>query len=64
MQTVESYRSSEPHDSTRSFVRVALDDELLRAIDNFRRKQPDIPSRAEALRQLAARSLTADCAAA
>jgi hypothetical protein len=64
MSTAEPFGSAAPHDSGKSFVRVALNDALVRAIDDFRRQQTTIPSRAEALRQLAARSLAAEHAAA
>jgi hypothetical protein len=45
-------------------VRIEMDEDFARALEDWRRQQAVIPSRAEAVRQLAARSLAADHAAA
>jgi metal-responsive CopG/Arc/MetJ family transcriptional regulator len=36
---------------------VGFDDSLLRSIDDWRRKQPDLPSRSEAIRRLIGQAL-------
>jgi hypothetical protein len=36
---------------------IGFDDQRLRAIDEWRRKQPDLPTRAEAIRRLVEMSL-------
>jgi metal-responsive CopG/Arc/MetJ family transcriptional regulator len=36
---------------------IGIDDDLLRSIDDWRRKQPDLPSRAEAIRRLIGQAL-------
>lgn len=38
-------------------VNVPMDEELLREIDEFRRQQPDLPNRAEAIRRLVKKAL-------
>jgi hypothetical protein len=45
-------------------VRIEMDDDFARAVEDWRRRQPVIPSKAQALRLLAARSLAAEHAAA
>ncbi len=44
----------------RNQVLVRATPELLEQIDRWRRRQPDMPSRAEALRRLAEKGLKAD----
>jgi len=46
--------------SERFELRVSED--FLRAIDDWRRKQPDLPSRAEAIRRLVDQALRAEAA--
>lgn len=64
MQTLDHIGSEAHQDGSKPAVRVVLDQDLARQIENWRRKQDVIPSRAEALRQLAARSLAAEHAVA
>ncbi|MGE3583047.1 MAG: hypothetical protein AB7J28_16720 [Hyphomonadaceae bacterium] len=44
----------------RSQVLVRASPELLEQIDRWRRRQPDLPTRAEALRRLAEKALKAE----
>ena len=39
-------------------VHVRFHDDLLNKLDNFRRREPDLPSRSEAIRRLVERALT------
>jgi hypothetical protein len=41
-------------------LHMRVSDQFLRDVDDWRRKQADIPSRAEAIRRLVARGLRAD----
>lgn len=41
-------------------INVRMDDDLLKRLDDWRRKQPDLPNRPEALRRLAEQSLNAE----
>ena len=43
-------------------VEIRLDRSFLKTVDNWRRKQRDIPSRAEAIRRLAERGLASNAA--
>ncbi len=43
-------------------VEIRLDRSFLKTVDNWRRKQRDIPSRAEAIRRLAERGLASSAA--
>jgi hypothetical protein len=43
---------------------IRASEEFMRRIDEWRRQQPDIPSRAEAVRQLVEKAIEADKAAA
>lgn len=52
---------SAKRDGTR--VQTKFDDQQLAAIDSYRRKQPDPPSRAEAIRQLCALAIKGKTAA-
>lgn len=45
-------------EQTGYMVATRLQPELLKQLDDWRRAQPDLPSRPEALRRLAARALT------
>ena len=47
-----------PQKSQRFELRVSED--FLRAIDDWRRQQPDLPSRAEAIRRLVEKALRAE----
>jgi len=39
-------------------INVRVDEEFLKRLDEWRRKQPDLPTRPEALRRLAEQALT------
>jgi hypothetical protein len=41
---------------------MRVSEDFLRAIDDWRRKQPDLPSRAEAIRRLVEMALRAEAA--
>jgi hypothetical protein len=43
-----------------SAVRVEFDDELSRQLEDWRRRQPEIPSKAASVRELVARALSYD----
>jgi hypothetical protein len=41
-------------------LNIRVDDEFLKRLDDWRRKQPDLPTRTEALRRLADLALAAE----
>jgi hypothetical protein len=45
-------------------IGVRVDEEFIEQLDAWRRKQPDLPTRPEALRRLAEQALAVECATA
>jgi hypothetical protein len=64
MHTAEPFGSAAKHDAGKSSVRVELDDALSRELENWRRRQTTIPSKAEGVRRLLSRALANDNVAA
>ena len=58
MEIMKSAKKSRPP-KTGEPVLVRLQDEPLQSVDEWRRKQPDLPSRAEAIRRLVEQALSA-----